>query len=59
MFQNRVTCYEYTLEGGVRNEFEKEVDRWIEEDILRPWEGEEKNVLLPLLAEVQLTKNNV
>ena len=31
---NKVSCYENTLKGEARGEFEREVDRWIEEGIL-------------------------
>lgn len=59
MLQNRVSCYKHTLKGGARIEFKREVDRWIDEGISRPWEGEETNSVLPLMAVVQPTKNKV
>ena len=38
--------------------FKKEVDRWIEEDILEPWEGKVEGVL-PLMVVSQPTKNKI
>ena len=35
---NKVSCYERDLSGRKKEEFEKEVDRWVEEGILMPWE---------------------
>ena len=56
--QNKVGCYDSTLRGETRKEFEKEVERWIDEGILKPWSGEATGVL-PLMAVVQPTKNKV
>lgn len=56
--RNKVGCYNNTLHGEVRKGFEEEVERWIQEGILKPWTGEEKG-LLPLMAVVQPTKNKV
>ncbi|KAF2349045.1 hypothetical protein FHG87_020199 [Trinorchestia longiramus] len=36
--RNTVSCYEKTLTGAKKEEFEKEIDRWITEGILLPWE---------------------
>lgn len=58
ILNNRVECYEHTLRGGTRVEFEKEVDRWISEGILRPWTEKVEGVL-PLMAVVQPTKQKV
>ena len=41
----------------MRKEFEKEVDRWIEDDILVPWNDKVKGII-PLVA-VEPTKNKV
>ena len=38
--------------------FEKEVDRWVDDGILIPWEGEVEGIL-PLMAVVQPTKKKV
>ena len=56
---NKVSCYENTLKGEARGEFEREVDRWIEEGILIPWKEEVKSGVLALMAVVQPTKNKV
>ena len=42
----------------MREEFEKEVDRWIEEDILIPWKDKVEG-FIPLMAVEQPTKNKV
>ena len=42
----------------MREEFEKEVDRWIEEDILIPWKDKVKG-FIPSMAVEQPTKNKV
>ncbi|GAB1602697.1 hypothetical protein Ahia01_000549600 [Argonauta hians] len=59
VLQKQIGCYESTLRGGSRREFEEEVDRWVDEGILRPWEGEERGGVLPLMAVVQSTKKKV
>lgn len=46
-------------QGGARIEFEREVKRRKDEGILRSWEGEETNSMLPLIAVVRPTKNVV
>ncbi|KAK3887015.1 hypothetical protein Pcinc_008897 [Petrolisthes cinctipes] len=35
--KNKMCCYKNNLKGRIGEEFEKEVDRWIEEGILVPW----------------------
>ena len=38
ILKNRVRCYEHVMEGRVRDEFEREVDKWLGEGtILVPW----------------------
>lgn len=59
VLRNKVGCYEHGLKDGVREEFEKEVERWIEEGILVPWGKEVESGVLPLMAVVQPTKNKV
>ena len=34
---NNVSCYERDLSGRKKEEFEREVDHWVEESILMPW----------------------
>ena len=59
VLRNRVSCYERSLSEETRGEFEREVERWIEEGILVPWEEEVKGGVLPLMAVVQATKGKV
>lgn len=56
---NKVSCYDKKLEGQTKEEFEKEVDRWIAEGILVPWKNEVKAGIIPLMAVKQPTKNKV
>ena len=49
VLKNRVGCYEHALKGRVRDEFERELDIWLDEGILVPWEeGVEEEVLPPM-----------
>lgn len=57
--KNKVSCYDKKLDGRKKEEFEKEVDRWIAEGILVPWEKEVKTGIIPLMAVEQPTKNKV
>ena len=56
---NRVSYYNKKLEGRKKEEFEKEVDRWIAEGILVPWKQEVKTGIIPMMAVEQSTKNKV
>lgn len=56
---NKISCYDKKLEGQKREEFEKEIDRWIAEGILVPWKEEVKTGIIPLMAVEQPTKNKV
>ena len=56
MLANQIGCYESTLRGEIKVEFEKEVERWIDEGVLIPGKVEG---ILPLMAVVQPTKNKV
>lgn len=58
VLKNHIGCYEHTLRGRVKEDFDREVKRWIGEGILVPWEGVEEGVL-PLMAVIQPTKNKV
>lgn len=58
VLKNRIGCYTHSLKGRVKEEFDQEVERWIDEGILVPWEGVEEGVL-PLMAVIQPTKNKV
>ena len=57
--RNKVSCYDKQLDGRKKEEFEKEVDRWIAEGILVPWGKEVEGGILPLMAVEQPTKNKV
>lgn len=37
--KNTVDCYEHAVTELVRDEFDKEVDRWIDKGILVSWGG--------------------
>ena len=54
MLMNRIGCYESPLRGEIRAEFEKGVEKWIEEGILILW-SEKVEGILPLMAVVQPT----
>ena len=55
---NKVSLYDRGLEGTKKEKFDQEVDKWIEEGILKPWDGEVEGVI-PLMAVEQPTKNKV
>lgn len=42
----------------MKEEFDSEVERWIDEGVLIPWEGVEEGVI-PLMAVIQSTKNKI
>ena len=51
VLKNRVGCFEHALKGIVGDEFERKVDRWLDEGILMPWEeGVEEGILPRELA---------
>ena len=56
---NKVSCYERGLTGRKKDEFEREVDRWVEEGILMPWGEKVESGILPLMAVEQQTKGKV
>ena len=56
---NKVARYDRGLVGEKKVQFEMEVDRWIEEGILKLWDKEVTTGIIPLMAVEQLTKNKV
>ena len=56
---NKVSCHERDLSGRKKEEFEREVDRWVEEGILMPWGERVESGILPLMAVEQQTKGKV
>ena len=56
---NKVSWYERDLSGRKKEEFEREVDRWVEEGILMPWGERMESEILPLMAVEQQTKGKV
>ncbi len=52
----RVVCYESPLERVIKEDFEREVDKWIDEGMLVPWEKEVEVGILRLMAVLQPTK---
>ena len=51
--------YDRGLEGKKKEEFDREVRRWIEEGILVPWHENVQTGVIPLMAVEQPTKNKV
>ena len=58
VLRNWIGCYESTLRGEIRAEFEKEVERWIDKGIVILWSGKIEGIL-PVLAVVHPTKKKV
>ena len=56
--KNCIGYYKDSLKGRVKEEFDREVERWIDEGILVPREGVDEGEL-PLMAVIQPTKNKV
>ena len=56
---NKVSCYERNLSGCKKEEFEREVDHWVEEGILMPWGERVESGILPLMVLEQQTKGKV
>ena len=56
---NRVACYESSLKGVVKEDFEREVDKWIHKGVLVPWEKEVVVGILPFMVVLQPTKGKV
>ena len=54
-----VACYKISLKGVVKEDFEGEVDKWIDEGFLMPWEKEVEVGVLILMAVLQPTKGKV
>ena len=57
--KNRVDCYESTKLPGTEAKYEQEVERWIAEGWLRPYNGDRGGGVIPLMAVVQANKNKV
>ena len=56
---NKVSSYSKNLTGHKKDEFNREVERWISEGILVPWEGSAEYGIVPLFAVEQPTKNKI
>ena len=56
--RNKVDMYNNGMQGATEELFNKEVEKWIEDGILLPWDGEVDGVI-PLMAVEQPTKNKV
>ena len=54
-----MACYESSLKGIVKEDFEREVDKWIDKGMLVPWEKEVEAGILPLMVVLQPTKGKV
>ncbi|XP_068224614.1 uncharacterized protein [Palaemon carinicauda] len=57
--KNKVSYYDKKLDGWKKEEFEKEVGRWIAKCILVPWKEKVDVGIIPLMAVEQPTKNKV
>ena len=57
--KNKTECYDRQMVAETVRDFEKEVDTWIKEGILRPWNEHVETGIIPLMAVVQETKNKV
>ena len=55
---NKVSEYPRRLEANKEQQYQAEVERWIEEGILVPWDKEVEGVI-PLMAVEQPTKNKI
>ena len=55
--RNSVACYESSLKGVNKEDFEREVDKWIDEGALMPWVKEVEVGVLPLMAVLQPMKS--
>ena len=56
--KNTVAAYDKVLTAEKQKEYDAEIDRWIEEGILVPWNGEVSGII-PLMAVEQATKNKI
>ena len=56
--RNNVSEYAHDMDTEKRQEYEAEVERWIDEGILISWRGEVEGVI-PLMAVEQPTKNKI
>ena len=52
VLKNRVGCNDHALKGRVRGEFERKVDRWLDEGILVLWEEGVEEGVLPLMVVI-------
>lgn len=57
--RNKISCYDRNMNEEKKGEYEKEIERWIEEGILLPWKEEVEDGVLSLMAVEQPTKNKV
>ena len=59
VLKNKISCYDKQLSGHKKEEFDKEVQRWIAEGILIPWHESIEVGVIPLMAVEQPTKKKV
>ena len=57
--KNKISTYNSSLTDEKVDKYETEIERWIKEGILEPWEGEVSEGIIPLLAVDQPTKDKV
>lgn len=56
---NKVDCYHNIKDKEVKMKFESEIEKWIEEGVLVPWQSYANDGIIPLMAVIQPTKNKV
>ena len=56
--RNPVSEYPHKLKDQKKQQYEAEVERWIEDGVLKPWSGEVGGIL-PLMAVEQATKGKI
>ena len=59
VLKNKISCYDKGLVGIKKQGFEDEVERWIAEGILVPWNDQVETGVIPLMAIEQETKNKI
>ena len=59
VLKNKISCYNKGLVGDKKQGFEDEVERWIAEGILVPWNDQVETGVIPLMAIEQETKNKI
>lgn len=59
VLRNKIAFYDHDLKPEIVARFEQEVEKWIADGILRPWDEEVDEGIIPLMAVEQTNKNKV